>query len=110
MATIRFGLALYSSPGRRSTYLEARGAGRARPPGLRVRKRAAFAEVCFVTVMVVTINMINWLFVTIGPFNSETVAQMNNEKTSSFCKAEILKNANLMMKEGSWLNYVQTEI
>lgn len=60
--------------------------------------------------MVVTINMINWLFVTKKPFNSETVAKMNNEKTSSFCEAAILKNVNLMMKEGSWLNYVQTAI
>lgn len=67
-------------------------------------------NVCFITVMVVTINMINWLFVTNKPFNSETVAKMNNEKTSSFCKATTLKNANLMMKEGSWLNYVQTAI
>lgn len=67
-------------------------------------------NVCFITVMVVTINMISWLFVTNKPFNSETVAKMNNEKTPSFCKAAILKNVNLMMKEGSWLNYVQTAI
>lgn len=67
-------------------------------------------NVCFITVMVVTINMINWLFVTNKPFNSETVTNMSNEKTSSFCKAEILKNANLMMKEGSWLSYVQSAI
>lgn len=60
--------------------------------------------------MVVTINMINWLFVTNTLFNSETMAKMNNEKTSSFCKATILRNANLMMKEGSGLNYVQTAI
>lgn len=67
-------------------------------------------NVCFITVTVVTINMINWLFVTNKPFNSETVTKMNNEKTSSFCKATTLKNANLMMKEGSWLNYGQTAI
>ena len=35
---------------------------------------------------------------------------MNTEKTSSFCKAAILKNVNLMMKEERWLNYVQTAI
>ena len=60
--------------------------------------------------MVVIINMINWLFVTKKPFNSETVAMMNTEKTSSFCKAAILKNVNLMMKDERWLNYVQTAI
>lgn len=60
--------------------------------------------------MVVTVHVINWLFVTNKPFNSETVTKMNNEKTSSFCEATTSKNANLMMKEGSWLNYGQTAI
>lgn len=67
-------------------------------------------SICFITVMVVTISLINWLFVTNKPFNSETVAKVNNEKTSSFCKIAILKNETFMMKEGSWLNYVQTAI
>ena len=57
-------------------------------------------NVCFVTVMVVTVHMIDCFFVTNKTFNSETVAKMNNTRTLSIWKAPVLKNASLMMKGG----------
>lgn len=65
-----------------------------------------FKNVCFIIVMVVIINMINWFFVINKFFNFEIVIKMSNEKILLFCKVEILKNVNFMMKEGSWLSYV----